>query len=820
MSRAKGPAYLFALLTLVWVGAQGVGPVPPLGPFLDPVAGVWAAATHAEHPRESSVTLPGLSAPVEVVYDDRAVPHVFASSEADVITALGYVIARDRLFQVELQTRAAAGRLTELVGPSALDFDRNSRRLDLAASADRLWHSGRLDPDIVRLLQAYARGVNSFIEQLTPARLPLEYKLLGATPMPYEPVHGLYFWKQMGWTLAGFSHDLRHVRVAELVGERAARALFPPHSPIREPIEPIPFAPLRNFRALPPPELSETDDDREGAMITALGTLAPSRRANASNNWTVAPQRTATGNALLAGDPHLDLTLPSTWFEVHLVVHDSLDAYGVTFPGLPFVAIGFNRSVAWSFTNTGADVMDFYRETLDDSISPANYRLDGEWVPLTSRVEAYVGSDGDTLAVDTLLYTHRGPMTVHEDIALSMRWTVLEASTIPTAFRRIMYATDVDSWVEAMSGFDAPAQNGVVADTAGSIGLFSFGSYPIRPGNGDGLVIRDGTSSASDWIGYWGQGQGAGELPGAVNPTQGYMASANQEPVDPTRESRYLGVDWVAPWRAMRINRLLRSDANVTVDEMRQFQTDPGSERVAELLPPILNALEAAELDDRSRQGLSMLTRWDRRYVAASEGAVLFEYLIRQISARLWDELVPPDGSRRAATPSEAILAQLLSDSGSVWWDDRRTPETESMGRILRGALEGAVDAVILRFGPPEGGGWKWANVGLANIPHLIRAPSLSVMGVPVQAGIGTLGAWSWSGSHGPSWRMVVELGDPVTAWVTYPGGQSGNPFSQYYDDRIDEWAEGELSEVVMPRSADELDSDRRIATLHLGVEE
>lgn len=802
------------LVALLWVGTYGAFPLPPLGRLLDPVRGIWLVAVDTG-PQDLDVSMEGLDGPVTVVYDDRAVPHIFATTSLDASRALGYVVARDRLFQMELQTRATAGTLTELVGETALRVDRNARNMGMAASADRAFEA--FDPATFprTLLVAYADGVNAWIDGMPDAALPMEYHLTGTSPARWEPVHTLYHMRQMGLTLAGYSHDLRRVQVIELVGEQAADALFPIHSPIQEPIQPNRDNGARyDALQVPPPRMGGAVNSE---VLMALSEMLrddmslPDRPVGASNNWTVSGARTASGHALLAGDPHLDLSLPSVWYEVHLVVPGEFDVYGVTFPGVPGIVIGFNRNLSWSFTNTGADVMDFYEETLDDPSAPLRYMLDGEWRDLGIRVEAYRGKRGELLATDTIYSTHRGPIRRVGNRNLSMRWTVLETSTEVAALDGVMRASSVEEWRAAMRLFRAPAQNGVAADVDGNIGLQSFGWYPLRADDGNGLLIRDGTTSASDWQGEWE----FADYPGAVNPEQGYLASANQEPIDPRANATFLGADWYSPWRAIRINELLRGNESVTPDDMRSYQTDPGSARARYFLPFLIGAVSGNGSGQDAVRARDILSGWNAEYTKDSKEAVLFEWTMDRLRDLTWDELAPGGEGRRVATPEESILWSLMHDPENPWWDRMATEQVEVRDVTIAAAMGRAYSDALARFGEFSEA-WRWENIGQANIEHLIRSNPLSRFGIPVQAGIGTLGAWSRSGKHGPSWRMVVEMGPEVRAWVTYPGGQSGNPTSPYYDDRIEQWSVGELDEIMFPRTVSDLPAENILATIRM----
>jgi penicillin amidase len=804
------PRFAAALLVLgglCFVGARGVAGLPGWGSLLEPVGGVWAVANHAELPDSAASSVPGLRGLVRVVYDDRDVPHIFAGSEADAYRALGYVVARDRLFQLELQTRAAAGTLTELLGPLALGADQETRELGLPEAAARKWAAVDTESEAHQMVVAYSDGVNAYRESLSPDQYPMEYRILGAAPLRWEPINSVHLFNRMGYMLALSSAELRRTRAAARVGAAAAAALYPSESPIQEPIQPNgESAPRMLLPPLPPPGAPDSTARLAATAIPPIRTLSgietePPGDALGSNNWAVSARRTAAGHALLAGDPHLELSLPSIWYEAHLVVPGRLDVYGVTIPGAPAIVIGFNRDVAWTFTNTDADVLDYWVETVNDPAAPTEYRIDGESRPLSIRIESYRDRDGEVLATDTLRSTHRGPLRSIDGRWLSMRWTVLEPVVETERFLAAARTWTVAGWMDAMSAYRAPPQNMLVADRAGNIGIRSTGWFPLRPGNGSGAELHDGTTSLSDWTGYWR----TDAYPQSVNPPQGFLASANQQPLDPATNSRYLGADWYAPWRAMRINALLRADSAVTPDDMARFQTDPGSPRADAFLPLLLESI-AGSTSDSVRRAAALLAEWPRTYEQDDERAILFEYAMQELAGRTWDELTGQgEGSFRGGMPGELALLKVLRDSTSPWWDRRDTPAVERRAEIVSGSLTAALGRALREHGEPDAGGWRWSGIRNANILHMLQIPAWSAREVPVQGGPSTLSPLSGSGGFGPSWRMVVELGPQITAWGIYPGGQSGNPVSSRYEDRVERWSAGTLDTLRVPAAPEAL---------------
>lgn len=817
-----------AVLLLAGGSLRSLGPLPRLGPFLDPVNGAWGLLRAARYPAAATVALPGLTGPVEVRVDDRGVPHIFARDELDAYRVQGWITARERLFQLELTTRATAGTLTELLGPRLLEADREARGLGLAWAADRKFSGLDTASLGYHAIVAYASGVNAWIDGMKPHELPLEYRLLGKRPSRWEPKHSLYLFAQMGRTLALPDPAGPRLAVEALVGAAAGEALVPVNSAVVEPIQPSPGAPRFSLRPLPAPGLP----DSVGGHALGLGrngvgaypgyAFTPSRHyapgddevVAGSNNWAVAPERTAARHALLSGDPHLQLTLPSIWYEAHLVVPGRLDVAGVTLPGSPGVVIGFNRDVAWTFTNTGGDVLDVYAEAVDDSLSPTRYRVDGSWRSLEQHVETYRDGSGRVIATDTARFTHRGPMRKTGSGWTSFRWTVLEPSHETDLFLRAVHATTADEWLDIMKGYVAPTQNGLVADRKGSIGIRSAGWYPVRPGDGRGDRVFDGTTSASDWTGMLP----VDRYPFALRPAQGFLASANQQPVDPAQNAAYLGADWPAPWRAVHINELLRGDSAVTPDAMRRMHTDPASAREARFRPWFARAARAVIGAGRGtpalERALALLDEWDGRYTPDNQRAILFELAMRELPRRLWDELIPAGATQPVYRGSVSTLL-ALNDSASAWWDDRRTPDIrEDREAILAASLVAALDSAVTEYGEPEAGRWRWGAVWPTDIWHLLRLPGLSETGVAVQGGPETIAPAGRHGTAGASWRMVVELGERVRAWATYPGGQSGNPASPWYANRIPQWARGELDSLLLPAAPADLPGERTWSAL------
>ena len=818
-----------------YVGVAGAGPLPPLGGLLSPAVGLWANAVD-DLPLEATSRIPSLDGTVDVRYDSRSVPHIFATTDADAMRALGYVTARDRLFQLEIQSRAGEGTLTELVGDAALPADQETRRLGMPRSAERKWRDIGESTPSGKLLLAYAEGVNAYRTALSPGQWPMEYKLLNRAPREWLPLHSVHVLNRMGYTLARGPGELELLEARALVGDAAANALMEENSPVQEPIQPVSRNAARvALSAIPTPGAPDSMAARmvaslrstPGATSAGMSPLSwlkdtdptvEQARAFASNNWAVAPSRSANGHAMLAGDPHLELTLPSIWYEVHIVVPGSFEIGGVSIPGLPGVPIGYSRAVAWSATNTGADVMDFWREKVDTDTAPTAYELDGVMTKFAdTRIETYRDKVGHIIDTDTIYYTHRGPMQRQGREWLSMRWTVLESGKELEGYFAAFHATSAPAFLDSMARYyQAPAQNFITAD----IMIRSTGRYPVRTDSGRGTEVREGWFTKNDWIGDWP----VARYPQGNNPAQGYLASANQQPIDPQQDALYLGPDSnFEIWRALQINRLLRADSTVTVDEMRGFHTNPGSVRADLLVPALVSAARARIAAGDTSQSLkaaeALLSSWDRQYTRVNTGARLFETAVGQTTARLYDEFIPAKSQTRVVTPSESRLLQLLADSANAWWDDRRTSDVrEDRNVILAQALRAAYDTLVTEYGDPAKTPWTWGRVAPAKPNHLLRLAGFAASEMPIDGGRGTLNpsVSSKRANFGASWRMVVEMDTEPRIHAVYPGGQSGNPASSRYLDRYAMWANGQLDSVRTPRSAKDLAASDTRAVLTL----
>lgn len=770
---------------LVFILSVPVGPLPPAGAFFNPLEGFW---THAETrpPAETEqLQFDAINEPVEVFVSERGVPHIFAQNNEDLYFAQGYITARDRLFQMEVQVRAAAGRLSEWLGPDLLEYDRYQRRLGLLHGARQALEYMRKDSVTASLLDSYAAGVNAYIRSLRPREFPLEYKILNAEPQTWEPLHTALLLKYMTQTLASRASDVQTSNALAWFGEdfvddylsrrpKRQDPMVPPETPWE--FDPVPVQ--------DPPEIyrpSFTEQIQQFTTATGTG----------SNNWAVHGSKTAGGYPILANDPHLNMSMPSIWYEMQLHA-PGINVYGVTLQGSPNVIIGFNEHAAWGTTNTGSDVMDWYEiEFRDDSFS--HYFYDGEWVPAEAREEV-IRVKGREAVRDTVYYTHHGPVvhtgeaapfnsTVQKNHAL--RWIAHEPSNELLSYYLLNRAENTGDFEEAMSHFTAPAQNKVFADRQGDIALWLAGKFPLK-WDRQGRTVSDGSDPGFDWQGFIPFEHN----PHVINPPRGFVSTANQFPVSESYPY-YLGDDFAPYERGLRINEQLREMDSITVEEMRRLQLDTYSYHAARLLPVFLDAIATtgADLTESRSRALGYLEDWncmnDGELIAPS----LFRYWWLELEDAIWNDEYNTDFPMRL--PARDRTAEMIMDEpGAPWYDNIETEEQETRNDLIRQSFHAAFERLEEEFGPP-GDNWKWGIVNNTNLNHIAQIPGLGVQNV--FTGGGTESVNAIRGGHGPSWRMIVELKpDGVEGYGVYPGGQSGNPGSPLYDNLVEPWRTGE----------------------------
>ncbi len=770
---------------LIYVLNTSFGSLPAIGKVVDPTNGCWQNAEAINKKLNNSYVFPALNNETKVWFDERMVPHIHATNEHDLYFMQGYIHAYFRLWQMDMQTRAAAGRVSEVVGETALDFDRKQRRKGMGFAAENSLRAMEANVTTKQMLDAYTAGVNQFIEELHYKDYPLEYKLMSFRPEPWTNLKVALLLKYMADDLTGQTDDIAHSYLKAILPEGDFELLYPdkivgstpvipPGTKFDTPSLPYPTAPSDSL-AFPAYKTSDFGMERE--------------RGKGSNNWALSGNRTASGAAILCNDPHLALNLPSLWYEVQLQA-PGLNVYGASLPGAPGVVIGFNDSMSWGITNNYRDVKDYYEIKPVDG-SGNKYWLSGKQLAFKKRIEQ-IGIKGQHDFTDTVLYTIHGPVTYDLDYneqrglrrMLAVSWTGHRASNEQLAIYLLNKSKNYNDFTNAIQYFECPAQNMIYADRKGNIALWGQGQF-INKWKNQGRFVMNGSDSAT----LWQELIPMSENPHAVNPDQGYLASANQCVTDSTYPYWYNG-DYTE-FRAWRINEVLSKTNNATIADMFALQNDNFSVLARNVLPIMLSYCTQI-----SNPRLDTLRKWDYVLAANSTAATIFQLWWRNLYSDIWkdefsrvpDYIIPTQ---------ERTMQLVMTDTALKYYDYRRTKKKEHLRDIVLMSYRETMDSLDVQ---EKGIGMQWYHAKNTSVTHLTKIPAFSFTNLRTGGWGNTVNAMK--PHHGPSWRMVVQMGKKIEAYGIYPGGQSGNPGSKYYDNHIAQWEAGKYySLLFMPNT-------------------
>lgn len=785
------PISVTLLLVVVYLLIRTPGPLPPVGQFFHPSQGFWANAVTSQERGEIRLPADRLLEPAEVWFDERKVPHIFAKNEHDLYFIQGYVTARDRLFQMELQIRAAGGKLAEWLGRDLISYDLNQRRMGLLYGAEQAMEAIIQHEEIYAALRSYADGVNAYVETLNYRTYPLEYKILNITPGQWEPLHTALLLKYMTQTLAGRSEAQAMSNAVAWFGEEFVNRYLSTRTAWMDPVIPTDT----------PWEFEPFTRERPDSLFRASFThdILPWQPdpLNGSNNWAVRGERTAAGYPLLSNDMHLNMTLPSIWYEVQLHTPD-MNVYGVSLPGSPAVIVGFNEFAAWGSTNTGADVMDWFEITFQDE-SRSHYLHNGEWLPVRVRVET-VHVKGESSVTERILFTHHGPIFTADEGApgftsqrkdQALRWIAHDPSNELLTFYKLNRVQNAEEFREAFRTYRAPAQNMVYADIHGDIVMQTGGVFPLK-WEFQGRTVGDGSDPDYDW----NEWVPFDHNPYSVNPERGYLSAANQYPAA-SDYPYYLGEAFAPFERGRRANDLLREAEQADLETFREMLMDDFSYHAYHLLPELLKRMPEEGLSNREEEWLVLLREWDLRMKGDRTEPSLFHAWWTELNRAIWDNKY--DRGFPMARPSRDRTVQLiLEEPDSYLFNDISTEKQETLDDLILNSYRSAFTRLESRYGE-DPAGWLWREVNRTPLEHVGQIPGLGIANVFTDGSAETLNAIR--GSHGPSWRMVVEL-DPegVRGYGVYPGGQSGNPGSPAYDEFVEAWRTGALYELLFLR--------------------
>lgn len=779
----------------------GGSKTPRLGYFLSPQLGFWQNAEPVNTGFDGELKLPLLNDKVDVYMDDRLVPHVYAANDLDAYYVQGYLHARFRLWQMEFQTRVAGGRLSEILGEERLPIDRMFRRLGMVYGAEQTLANMEKNPEMKATVEAYAEGVNAYISSLKPQEIPFEYKLLDYKPEKWTPLKTYLFLMFMSYDLTarGATADLQMTNAKNYFGFDDFEKLYPNVQDSLDPI--VSKGTVYGTAAIVPQAPASKDSLYLGKGVnnsTALLPMVPDKD-NGSNNWVVGGTKTKSGRPILSNDPHLGLNLPSLWYEmqIHTPTHNT---YGASFPGSPAVIIGFNDSIAWGVTNAGRDVLDYYDIQFKDS-TMSSYLYNGEWVEAEHRQEV-IKIKGKPDLVENLAMTVFGPVMYDQSYKnistegkyLAIRWTAHKAGTGLQTFYQLNRAKNYDNYLDAISRWECPGQNFAFASKTGDIAIKQQGAFVAR-WNRQGDFIQAGTDTSYAWQGIIP----VTENPLMVNPVRGFVSSANQMSTD-SAYPYYLGAANNFPlYRGIIINRKLAEMNMITPEDMQRLQADNYNVFAEMARPVLLRQLDETVLSADEKKYVDMLKGWDLRNDVNAKGATVFKCIWDSLEATVWGDEIRKSKLPLTKPDASTLLETLLrGDSSFRFMDDINTSgKTESFGDDLLTAIKKATPHLKQLEAENK---LEWAKMKDTKVNHLLKIPGLSRLHLPIGGGEHIINATKET--HGPSWRMIVHLTDEIEAYGVYPGGQSGNPGSKYYDTFVDYWAAGKYYRILFLQQA------------------
>jgi penicillin amidase len=802
------------LVVLVCLGLVGGG------------MGFWSA--RQSFPKVSGkVQLDGLKDPVDIVRDEYGVAHIYASTPEDLFFAEGYVHAQERFWQMEFQRRTAAGRLSEIFGEATLPTDKYLRHFNFHALTEQSY--AMLDDETRRIVDAYAAGVNAYIDNRTPAQLGLEFALLSLQGVDFEiekwsSVDSMIWAEIMIYDQSDkLRTELSNIDQLAQLGQEHYSDLHTHYRDDRPTIIPseelgiLDENPRPAFASLGKAEMAYLMDiNRRLArsnvippMLADLGFGA----SGGSNSFVVSGEKTDTGKPLLANDPHMAIQIPSLWYEVGMHCKEKsaeciYNFRGFSLPGVPGILIGHNDRIAWGLTNAAFDSEDVFIERINLQ-NPDQYEVNGQWEDMEIRWEEIKIQGRDDPEVIFVRNTRNGvvatdymitnkPYSYGEDGAepfvLSYAWTALEPIRSFQAILKVIQAQNWDDFVDALQYFDAGKQNWLYADVDGNIGYVLPGKVPIRAG-GDGTLPVPGWNDDYRWTGFIPYD----EMPRAFNPAQGFIATANNPQVRAEDYPYLLGLDQDRGQRAQRITELIQDDAEITIQDMTAIQTDNQSLAALEITPYLKNL----PFDDpRVAAARNRLVDWDGQMVIESPEGAMYALFWTQLVTEIFHDKLSEKLWPWGGHPTEDAVYFMLQDENSWWWDDNATTDrVETRDDTLKSAFEQAYTAGVEEFGA-DLNDWGWGELHTIYFEHA----TLGKSGISVIENIFNRGPFPTNGSESvvqktcwsvnepydifciPALRQVIDLGNLSNSLMIHSVGQSGHPYHPHYDDFIELW--------------------------------
>jgi penicillin amidase len=785
-------AALIVSAAVLYAAFAGAGPLPALGPAFNPVTGAWTMAADASITSQT-LRLAGLEKPVNVTLEADGTTHIVAQTDHDLFLATGYMHARFRLFQMDLLRRQGEGRISEVLGKAPLDSDRFELQLGLLRTAQAEWAAASSRSRLAGI--AYAQGVNDRISEAeTNHQLPAMFALLGYQPKAWTPVDSLIVKGDLTQTLNFTDTPLVMALIQKSLGADLTSQWFttiPPNP--QSPYDPGPYP-----QAAAPAPIATTSQVTDSEAVAAadayqrLASLPAGLVATGgdSNNWAVAAFRSASGGALMAGDPHLHLTLPAIWYQLTMD-SPSYHVSGVSIPGTPVVLIGHNQHISWSLTDAQNQQTFFYLEH-EDSAHPGQYLWKGAWKKYTtvSYDIPVLGGATDHLTVKMSVH---GPVITERGQTTSVWWAGNVPSQDLDVLLGIDQASNYQQFRDALRGWYSPTHNFVYADDQGNIGMISAGYYPqVAAGKPWLPMPGTGEDDVTGTIPY-------DYIPQTYNPPDGIIWSANQRQVT-ANYPYYIGTtsNFFDPgYRANEIHRVLSQTGKLSAADMMALQTDTRDYLAAEIVPVLVSALSSAQLSPSEQKARDLLSTWDDMMEIDSPAATIWWNFWQSYLSTTFD----PFWKSRDVKVARSEVSDALGQDLEAWTLGDQFNQAFSLSghnaiNTMQMAFHTATSTLSTQLGS-DPTTWTWGRVHQRVIQNLAQITGLDYGPRPDRGDANTpLAAPDFPSSHGPSWRMVVDWG-AGTFQAIYPGGQSENPASAWYQDRVDAWFNGKYAAML-----------------------
>ncbi|SIS38382.1 penicillin acylase family protein [Salimicrobium flavidum] len=733
---------------------------------------------------KGEVKLDSLSLEVEVVRDEEGVPHIEADSLEDLYMAQGYVQAQDRLLQMDLSRRQASGELSEIIGPATVEQDKFFRALGLRRAAEASLEE--YSEEGKTALEAFADGVNAYIEKADREnRLPPAFTLMQSKPEPWTPVDSLTIGKFMAHDLGGH-------------WEQQAFQYYAMNNFSKEKAEEI----MAHYPEVKPAVLDGMSLDISGDFAD-VPTPHP---FNGSNNWVVSGERTESGDPVLADDPHLGIATPSIWYQMKLS-SPSHNVSGVIFAGVPGIILGNNDHVAWGVTNVGPDVQQLYLEKRNPE-NPEQFLYEGEWEDAIIHEEPIKVSGEETIEYE-VVETRNGPIIneytegAGEGDALSLRWTAHDPSKELEAVLEINQATDWESFEKGLEKFHTPAQNFVFASEDGTIAYKANGKIPIYENPSDSQLPLRGWEEEDQWNGFIP----FDELPTVVNPTKGWIATANNK-ITTEDYPYHITHNWAQPYRYERIAEMLEQDDSISVEDVKQMQMDVKNLQAEEFMSFLLGRVNEEVLNENEKEMIRLMEDWNYEDDKDLPQPLIFHHWLERIEAILYED-IPEDIDSlfhgKEQTTDEIFRMEERGEK-SVWMEEAGGSE-----EVITSSFQSISDRLIEKFGE-EPSEWKWGAYHQVEFTHPLsdiafldrfynRKDPLPVSGSSVTV---RAAGYDENGNvdHGASWRYIIDTSEMDRANHIVGPGQSERFNSKWYHSQYEDWVEGIYHETNMTQSS------------------